>query len=79
MSHRERYTEHRPVRSSLGRHVGRAPADADVVDRYAADAYHEFRGVYFTEEQLERMPWQSRHLILSEAANIHGERGRRGR
>lgn len=73
----DRYREHR-VRTSLQPHLGRSPSDPDVVERLACDAYHQGRGVYFTEEQLAAMPWQSRELIESEARRYYGER-KRGR
>lgn len=78
MSHRERYSEHRPLRSCLTPHVGRS-TDPALVDRLAAEVYHQDRGAYFTREHLDAMPWQSRELIESELANIHGPRagGRR--
>lgn len=75
MNHRDHYRETR-VRTSLQAHVGRAPADAAVIDRLAADAYHQQRGVFFTEEQLAAMPWQSRELIESEARRLFGARRR---
>ena len=77
MSNRSRYTAHRPLRSCLPPHIGRA-RDSDVIERLASAAYHENGGIYFTEEQLKQMPWQSRELIESEAATIYGPR-RRGR
>jgi hypothetical protein len=72
-----RFSEHR-VRTSLQAHIGRS-TDPNVVDRLAAEVYHQDRGAYFTREQLDAMPWQSRELIESELANIHGPRagGRR--
>lgn len=76
MNHRDRYTEHRPLRSCLTPHVGRSPADAEVIERLQANAYHQGRGVYFTEEQLAAMPWQSRELIESEARRLFGPRRR---
>lgn len=76
MSNRSRYHEHKPLTSPLGRFVGRAPGDPDLVARYAHDAYHDNRGIYFTEDQLAKMPWQSRELIESEARRIYGERRR---
>lgn len=69
-----RYREHR-VRTSLQAHVGRS-SDPDTVERLAAHAYHEGRGVYFTPEQLEQMNWASRELIESEARRCYGERRR---
>jgi hypothetical protein len=77
MSNRQHYNEHR-IANSLGRHLGRSPSDPDVIDRLACEAYHQNRGIYFTEDQLAAMPWQSRELIESEAGRIHGPRqGRR--
>lgn len=73
MSNRDRYREHR-IKGSLQPHLGRSPSDPEVIDRLAHHAYHERRGIYFTEEQLKAMPWQSRNLIESEAAAIHGPR-----
>lgn len=75
MSNRSRYREH-PIRTSLASHVGRSSCDAGVIQRLAEDAYHQSRGVYFTEEQLAAMPWQSRELIESEARRIFGQRRR---
>lgn len=78
MSNRDQYREHR-VRTSLQTHLGRSASDPDVIERLAGEAYHQSRGVYFTEEHLDGMPWESRELILSEASRIHGPRrgGRR--
>lgn len=76
MGHRDRYTEHRPVRSCLTPHVGRSPSEPAVIERLAHDAYHANRGIYFTEEQLASMPWQSRELIESEARRYFGPRRR---
>ena len=73
MTNRDHYREHR-VRTSLQPHLGRSASDPDVIERLASRAYHESGGVYFTPEQLERMPWQSRDLILSEARRIYGRR-----
>lgn len=71
----DRYTEHR-VRTSLQGHVGRSPCEPSVIERLASDAYHQGRGVFFTEEQIARMPWQSRELIESEARRVYGSRRR---
>ena len=76
MSNRARYTEHRPLRSCLTPHVGRSPAEPGVIERLASDAYHQHRGIFFTEEQLAAMPWQSRELIESEARRLFGPRRR---
>lgn len=76
MSNRARYTEHRPLRSCLTPHVGRSPSEPSVIDRLASDAYHQQRGVFFTEEQLNAMPWQSRELIEAEARRVYGNRRR---
>lgn len=73
--HDDRYREHR-VRTSLQAHLGRSASDPDVVDRLAHHVYHEHRGVYFTEDQLNEMPWASRELILAEASRINGPRRR---
>lgn len=75
MSHHDRFREHR-IPTSLQRHVPSAPSEPDVVRRYAEEAYHSKRGVYFTEEQLASMPWQSRDLIESEAKRFYGVRRR---
>lgn len=64
------------VRTSLQSHLGRSASDPDVVERLAAEAYHQGRGVFFTEEQLEAMPEYSRLLIESEARRCYGGRRR---
>lgn len=71
-----RYTEHRPLRSCLTPHVGRSPADPDLIERLATRAYHEDGGIYFTADQLAGMPWQSRELIESEGARLYGPKRR---
>ena len=77
MSNRGHYREHR-VRTSLQGHLGRSSADSDAIERLASRAYHESGGVYFTEEQLQRMPWEARELILGEARRIYGRRRTNG-
>lgn len=67
-----RYREHR-IRTSLERVNGRTH-DSDHVRDMAAAVYREGRGVYFSEEQLEGMPWQSRELIKAEAKRLYGNK-----
>jgi hypothetical protein len=62
-------------RSRYREHEVRQP-DPEVIARLASKVYHEGRGVYFTPEQLERMPQWSRELIESEAARCNGPRRR---
>lgn len=68
-----RYREHR-IRTSLAGHQGRAPCEPEVITRLAESAYHAGRGVYFTEEQIAKMPWQARELIESEARRLYGNK-----
>lgn len=74
MNHRDRYTEHRPIRSSLTPHVGRTPADPDVIKRLADRAFEEAGFICFTREELARMPEYSRRLIESEALRLRRDR-----
>lgn len=69
----DRYREHR-IRTSLAAHQGRSPTDDDHVRDMAATVYHADRGVMFFREDLERMPWQARELIESEARRLYGNK-----
>jgi hypothetical protein len=76
MSNHGGYREHR-IRSSLAAHLGRSTTTDDAVRNMAATVYREDRGVMFFREDLERMPWQARELIESEARRLYGaKRGR---
>ncbi len=77
MGQRDRYTEHRPLSSALGRHVSDGQHDPEMVGRYQREVYHQNRGIYFTEEQLKDMPWDIRGFIEAQGRRIFGPR--RGR
>lgn len=72
MRHRDNYREH-AIRTSLQSHVGSA-TDARVVTELQERCYHENRGIYFTAEQLQAMPWDARALIESQGRKIFGRR-----
>lgn len=67
------FREHR-IRSSLSGKVAGAPTDPRVVAHLAEEVHQTGRGVFFSREQLEAMPWPTRATIESEARRLYGKR-----
>jgi hypothetical protein len=70
-----RYREHR-IRGSLANVACEAPTDPRIIAHLAEEVHHTNRGVFFSREQLDKMPLPSRALIEGEARRLYGKRQR---
>lgn len=78
MSHRDRYTEHRPpprseIRDSFGRHVGQAATTESQLRAWVAQA-RRLGVIMFLQVDLERMPPFERTVIEGAARQLYDRR-----
>lgn len=64
------HIDRRVARSAECSTAGRSPTEPEVIERLAAEVYRQGRGIYFSPDDLKRMPWPTRDLIESEARRI---------
>jgi hypothetical protein len=75
MSHRDRYTEHRPLRSPLARLVAPSNgADADFREK-ARDLWQRYGIIVIWPDQ--QLPWDQRAMAENAATRLYGQK--RGR
>ena len=66
------HIDRRVARSAECSTAGRSPTEPEVIERLAVEVYRQGRGIYFSPDDLKRMPWPTRDLIESEARRICG-------
>ena len=64
------HIDRRVARSAECSTAGRSPTEPEVIERLAVEVYRQGRGIYFSPDDLKRMPWPTRDLIESEARRI---------
>ncbi len=70
------HIDRRVARSAECSTVGQAATPPEVIERLAVEVYRQGRGIYFSPEDLARMPWTTRDTIEGEARRICERSGR---
>lgn len=75
MGHRDRYTEHRPVQSPLGRLVAPSNGQDSEFREKAGELWQQFGIIVIWPDQ--QIPWDQRAMAENAATKLYGrKRGR---